>query len=220
MSFKLPLEIIYLIKSKGKIILIESGWNKKTSHYESYEKYTTKINTTSENITYLVDKKIFLCQHKKLHPLIDRRGKWISETMYRDIEKIIQHDSQKYITSEDGDDLSDHKWTNCEIEYDHFCFSYCDKSFFLDIKKKMSALEKLFSLVKILNINDDNEEKCCGVSTDFIRKLTGLFFIIIGEKSSTNIPLSKMYCLRKSATLTCLYGPMYLELDDYNPYSD
>ena len=29
-----------------------------------------------------------------------------------------------------------------------------------------------------------------------------------------------MYCLRKSGTLTRIYGPMYLELDDYPPYSD
>ena len=71
-----------------------------------------------------------------------------------------------------------------------------------------------------MNINDDNEEKCCGVSTDFIRKLTSLFYITIGEKASTNIPLRKMYRLRKSTTLTCLYGPVYLELDDYPPYSD
>ena len=69
-------------------------------------------------------------------------------------------------------------------------------------------------------MNDDNEEKCYGVSTDFIRKLTDLFFITIGEKASTNIPLSKMYCLIKIATLTHLYGPMYLEVDDYPSYSD
>ena len=29
-----------------------------------------------------------------------------------------------------------------------------------------------------------------------------------------------MYRLRKSTILTCLYGPIYLELDDYPPYSD
>ena len=63
-------------------------------------------------------------------------------------------------------------------------------------------------------------EKCGGVSTDFIRKLTDFFFIIIGEKSSTNIILRKMYLLRKCATLTCIYGTMYLQLDDYPPYSD
>ena len=72
----------------------------------------------------------------------------------------------------------------------------------------MSALDKLYNLVKTFNMNDDNKEKCFGVSTDFIRKLTDLFFIIIGEKASTNIPLRKMYRLRKSATLTCLYRPM------------
>ena len=66
-------------------------------------------------------------------------------------------------------------------------------------------------------MNDYNKKECCGVSTDFIRKLTDLFFIIIGEKASTNIPLSKMYRLRKSTTITRLYVPMNLELDDYPP---
>ena len=32
--------------------------------------------------------------------------------------------------------------------------------------------------------------------------------------------MKKMNRLRKSATLTCLYGHMYLQLDDYPPYSD
>ena len=69
-------------------------------------------------------------------------------------------------------------------------------------------------------MNDDNEEKCYGVSTNFIRKWTNLFFVIIGEKAYTNIPLSKMYHLNKIETLTCLYVPLYLYLDDYSPYSD
>ena len=43
--------------------------------------------------------------------------------MYRYIEKIIEHDSQKYRTSEGGDDLSNQKMINCEIEYDQFCCS-------------------------------------------------------------------------------------------------
>ena len=47
-----------------------------------------------------------MCQHKKLYPLTARREKLTSETMYRDTEKIIQHDSQKYITSEGREDLS------------------------------------------------------------------------------------------------------------------
>ena len=69
-------------------------------------------------------------------------------------------------------------------------------------------------------MNDDNEGNCYGVSTDFRRKLIDLFLITISEKVSTNIHLSKVYRLRKIATLTRLYGPMYLELDDYPPYSD
>ena len=84
----------------------------------------------------------------------------------------------------------------------------------------MSVLNRLFIPVKTLNMNDENEEKCYGVSTDFIRKLMDFFFITIGEKASTKIPLSKMYRLRKRASLTSLYGPMYLELDDYPPYFD
>ena len=69
-------------------------------------------------------------------------------------------------------------------------------------------------------MNDDNKGKCCVVSTDLIRELMDLFFVIIGEKASTNIPLRKMYRLRNIATLTCLYGPIYLYLDDYPPYFD
>ena len=50
--------------------------------------------------------------------------------MYRDIEQIIQHDSQKNTTSEGGDNLSNQKWTNCGIEYGQFCCSYYTKSLF------------------------------------------------------------------------------------------
>ena len=48
------------------------------------------MNTTSENMTYLVDNNKKDCQHKKLHTFTDRREKWISETMYRDIEKSFR----------------------------------------------------------------------------------------------------------------------------------
>ena len=50
------------------------------------EKYITERNTTSENLTYLVDKKICLSQHEKFHPLTAKRGNCISEKMYRDIK--------------------------------------------------------------------------------------------------------------------------------------
>ena len=51
---------------------------------------------------YLIDNKTFLCQHNKLHPLTARRGKWISETLYREIATIIKNDLPKCITSEGG----------------------------------------------------------------------------------------------------------------------
>ena len=35
----------------------------------------------------------------------------------------------------------------------------------------MSAIEKVYNLVKKLNINDENEEKCRGILTDSIRKV-------------------------------------------------
>ena len=48
------------------------------------------MNKTSENMTYLINNKKFLCQHKKLHPLIARRGKWIPETLYREIATTVK----------------------------------------------------------------------------------------------------------------------------------
>ena len=89
------------------------------------------------------------------------------------------------------------------------------------IQKKMSVIERLNLLVRTLNMNDDdNEAKVCGILTKLIRKLTDLFFLIIGEKASTNLPLNRNYYLRKMSKLTCLYGPMYLPLDDYPQYYD
>ena len=45
------------------------------------------MNTTSDNITYLVDNRKILCQHKKLHLFTDRRRELISEKIFGDIEK-------------------------------------------------------------------------------------------------------------------------------------
>ena len=85
----------------------------------------------------------------------------------------------------------------------------------------MNVLERLHLLVITLNMNDAyNEAKLCGILNNFIRKLKDFFFIIIGEKASTNLLLKKTNYLRKLANLKCLYGPMYLPLDVYPPYSD
>ena len=62
-----------------------------------------------------------MCQNKKMHPLTYRILKWVSETMYRDIEQIVRHDLQKYITLEVGDNLWNQKLTQFDIEYDQFC---------------------------------------------------------------------------------------------------
>ena len=78
------------------------------------------------------------------------------------------------MTSEGGEYLLNQKWTNCEIDYDQYCCLDFTKSLCLEIKK-ITALEKLYNLVETLNMNNDNIDKCCGVSTDFIRKLTVFF---------------------------------------------
>ena len=107
------------------------------------ENQITKMNTTSQNMTYLIDNKNIMCQYKKYHPLTSGRGKMdVRINVYRYL-KIIQHDSHKYITSEGGDNLSNHKLTNCEIEYYQFFCSDCTKSQCLYINNKMSVLGKL-----------------------------------------------------------------------------
>ena len=65
-------------------------WTEDISHHEYYGKKLKKMNKTSENMTYLIDNRKFLCQHKKLHPLTVRREKWISENLYREIATIIK----------------------------------------------------------------------------------------------------------------------------------
>ena len=87
-------------------------------------------------MTYLIDNKEFLCHHNRLHPLTARRGKWISETLYREIATIIKNDSPKCITSEGGEDLLNQKYNNCDIDYNQYCCSDCTKSLCLEIKNK------------------------------------------------------------------------------------
>ena len=82
------------------------------------EKLKNSMNKISENMTYLMDNKIFLCWHKKLDPLPARRGKWISETLYREIEKIVKNYSPKCGTQEGEETLVHPELTNCDIDYD------------------------------------------------------------------------------------------------------
>ena len=49
------------------------------------------MNKISENMTYLMDNKTFLCQYKKLDPLTARKVKWISKILYKEIEIIVKY---------------------------------------------------------------------------------------------------------------------------------
>ena len=45
-------------------MLIEWGWTKKLLTMNPMEKHIIKMNTTLENMTYLVDNEKNMCQHK------------------------------------------------------------------------------------------------------------------------------------------------------------
>ena len=87
-------------------------------------------------MTYLINNQKILCQHNNLQPLTARRGKRISETLYREIATIIKNDLSKCITSEGGEYLLHQKITNCDIDYDQYHCSDCTKSLCLEIKNK------------------------------------------------------------------------------------
>ena len=66
------------------------------------------------------------------------------------------------------------------------------------MQNKMSIVNRLHTLVWMLNTNEDYNGKILyGILTNFIRKLTDFFFTMIGEKESSNIPLNKIYSLEK-----------------------
>ena len=156
-------------------------------------------------MTHLIDNKKFLCQHNKLHPLTAIKWNGIPETLYRKISSIVKNDSLNCGTPEGEEDLLDQELTNCNIDYDQYHFSDCIQLLCLDIKNKRKSLDKLYYIVETLNTNNEDIDKCCGVSTDFISKLT-FFFIIIGEKASTNIPWSKMNRLKKWNADMCIWN--------------
>ena len=106
------------------------------------ERIKNSMNKIPENMTYLMDNKKFLCQHKKLDPLTARRGKWIPETLYREIEKIVNFDSQKCVTPEGEETLVHQELTNCEIKYDQYHCYDCSQSLCLEIQSKKESLKK------------------------------------------------------------------------------
>ena len=109
--------------------------------YEYYGKEIIESNTTSDNVSFFIDSKKFLCQYENVHPLTARNGEWVSEIIYKDLENIIQQDSLRYITPDKNEGLSTQKLTNCEIKYYMFSCQECTKSVCLDIQNKMNVLE-------------------------------------------------------------------------------
>ena len=109
-------------------------------------------------------------------------------------------------------------WLIAKIDYDQYHCSDCSQSLCLKIKNKKNLYINYIILSKHLTrtmrISINVAEFQLISSANWL-----IFFVIIDEKASTNIPWSKMDRLKKNATLTCVYGPMYLQLDDYPPYS-
>ena len=101
------------------------------------------MNKISENMKYLMDNKKILCQHKKLNPLTARRGKWIPETLYREIENIVKNVPQKCGTQEGEETLVHQELTNCEIKNDQYHCYDCSQSLCLEIKAKKNVLKKI-----------------------------------------------------------------------------
>ena len=126
-SFKVPLKKCTGRKKKVKSYWLHADRLKLLLTMNLMEKLKNTMNKTSENMKYLIDNKKFLCQHNKLHPLTVRRGKWISETLYREIASIVKNDSSNCITPEGGEDILHQKWTNCKIYYDQYHCSDCSK---------------------------------------------------------------------------------------------
>ena len=81
-----------------------------------------KKNKTSENTTYLIDNKIFLCQHKHLHPLTSRRGNGYQNQCIEKLKESFSMIHRNVSLQKGREYLSNQKWTNCEIDYELFCF--------------------------------------------------------------------------------------------------
>ena len=92
--------------------------------------------------------------------------------MYREIASIVKNDSLKCGTQEGRGKLVHKELTNCDIDYDQYYCYDCSQSLCLEIKNKRKSLDQLYNLVKVLNMNNDDINKCCGYSTDFSSKLT------------------------------------------------
>ena len=129
------------------------------------------------------------------------RVDWIQKQCIDILKKEIQQDSLKYITAKSNEYLSTQKLTTFEIRDYLFSCQDSAKSICLYIQKKMNVLEIFHLLVRTLKMNNDNyEAKVCDILANFIRKLTDLFFIVIGRKHQQNVPWSRCITLKKTGT--------------------
>ena len=74
MSFKFPLKKNEVYgRKKEKSFSLHGDGLKQLLTIIPMEKHLKKTNKTSENMTYLINNKTFLCQYNRLHPLTARR---------------------------------------------------------------------------------------------------------------------------------------------------
>ena len=80
--------------------------------------------------------------------------------MCRDLENIIIQESQRNMSQNENEVPETHKLTKFEVKNDKMCCKDCTKSLCLDIQKKISIINRLHTLVRTLNMNEDgNKEK-------------------------------------------------------------
>ena len=61
MSFNIPLKIMYWKEEKRKYFWLHGDGLKQFPTMSPMEKHKKTMNKTSENMTYLIDNKMFLC---------------------------------------------------------------------------------------------------------------------------------------------------------------
>ena len=68
------IENIIVGKTITKMFLVEWEWTEGIAHYEPYGKIL-KMNKTPENMTYLLNNKTIMCQHKIFAPINKEKRK-------------------------------------------------------------------------------------------------------------------------------------------------
>ena len=89
--------------------------------------------------------------------------------MYKELEDIIMNDSQRNITHPENYISENQKSSDSEITNDKMCCKDFTESLCLYIQNKICIMEILHTLVRTLNMNEDeNEENVYRISNKFI----------------------------------------------------